>query len=62
MTALGAAYLAGLQVGLFASLDDLAGRWQRDKVCQPELGEDDRQNLLHAWQRAVTATRSFANT
>ena len=61
-TALGAAYLAGLQVGLFASLDDLASRWQRDKVCQPELDESVRQNLLDAWQRAVTATRSFANT
>ena len=36
-TALGACYLAGLQVGLFASLDDLRDKWQLDQQFTPEL-------------------------
>ncbi len=51
-TALGAAYLAGLQVGIFTSLDDIASRWQSDRAFTPE---DDgmRAELYAGWQAAV---------
>ncbi len=39
-TALGAAYLAGRQAGLYESLDDVAGRWRRQARFEPRIDED----------------------
>ncbi|MCP5426591.1 MAG: glycerol kinase GlpK [Gammaproteobacteria bacterium] len=58
-TALGAAYLAGLQIGLFESLEALEERWQRDRVCQPRLAAADREQLLQGWRKAVACARQF---
>ena len=52
-TALGAAYLAGLQSGLFDSLSDLSGRWRRESVFTPSLDESARQKLIVGWEQAV---------
>ncbi|MEE4250227.1 MAG: glycerol kinase GlpK [Alcanivoracaceae bacterium] len=52
-TALGAAYLAGLQVGLFASLEEVAGRWQCERSFAPSLDERSRQQRHVGWRRAV---------
>ena len=57
-TALGAAYLAGLQAGLFASLDDIASRWRRERRFEPEMAAERREGLLKDWQAAVARTRS----
>ncbi len=58
-TALGAAYLAGLQIGMYASLDELGTRWVRDAVCRPEMPAAERQRMLRGWQRAVECARAF---
>ena len=52
-TALGAAYLAGLQVGLFSSLEDVAARWQCEQSFMPSLDETARQTRHAGWRRAV---------
>ena len=52
-TALGAAFLAGVQFGLFASLADIAQYWQRDALFTPRLGRAERDRLLRGWQKAV---------
>ena len=52
-TALGAAFLAGVQFGLFASLADIAQHWQRDALFTPRLGRAERDRLLRGWQKAV---------
>ena len=52
-TALGAAYLAGLQVGLFASLGEVAAQWQCERSFQPSLDERARQARHAGWRRAV---------
>ena len=52
-TALGAAYLAGLQSGLFDSLSDLSGRWRRESVFTPALDVSTRQTLIDGWEAAV---------
>lgn len=52
-TALGAAYLAGLQLGVYASLPAIAGHWQRDRLFQPRIGQTDRDRLLGGWRKAV---------
>ena len=59
-TALGAAYLAGLQTGLFSSLDEIAKGWQLDRRCDPALPPETRSQLLHAWAQAVKSTQAFS--
>lgn len=56
-TALGAARLAGLQLGLFASLEDIADAWTLDQRCEPQIGDDERELRVSGWQRAVEACR-----
>ncbi|MFC6328882.1 glycerol kinase GlpK [Alloalcanivorax gelatiniphagus] len=52
-TALGAAYLAGLGVGLFDDLDAVASHWQRDRAFQPALEEVERERRYRGWREAV---------
>lgn len=52
-TALGAAYLAGLQVGLFDSLGAIAQCWQADREYQPNMEPAIRDGLLADWHIAV---------
>jgi glycerol kinase len=55
-TALGAAYLAGLAVGYWASIDDIQQQWQIDKTFAPSMEESKRNELTAGWQKAVTTT------
>jgi len=57
-TALGAAYLAGLQAGLFKSVEDIATRWQRDRLFEPRMKADQREALYAGWRAAVARVRS----
>jgi glycerol kinase len=59
-TALGAAYLAGLQAGLFKSTADIARRWQRDRLFEPRMKAEQREALYAGWQAAVARVRSAA--
>ena len=52
-TALGAAYLAGLAVGYWKSLDDVKNNWAVDKVFSPAMDEQKRCDLLKGWNKAV---------
>ena len=52
-SALGVAYLAGLQIGMFQSLDEIANLWQSDKTCQPTMSDEVRKHLYQGWQQAV---------
>ena len=56
-TALGAAFLAGLQAGLFGTLDDLAACWSREARFTPALAPDHRARLLDGWNSAVARVR-----
>jgi len=53
-TALGAAYLAGVQCGLFESLADVRNHWQRDALFTPRLSAAERSVLLRGWEKAVS--------
>ena len=59
-TALGAAYLAGLQVGLFESLDDIANRWQSEREFTPAMDNATRSLLLANWHEAVIKVKTNA--
>ena len=52
-TALGVAYLAGLQAGLYESLEDVQANWQRDKHFEPKMDQESRSGLLKDWNTAV---------
>lgn len=53
-TALGAAYLAGVQLGIYSSLADIAHHWQRDALFTPALVDAQRKELLKGWEKAVS--------
>ena len=52
-TALGAAYLAGLAVGYWKSLEDVKNNWAVDRVFTAEMDEAKRKALLRGWSKAV---------
>ena len=52
-TALGAAYLAGLQAGFFPEPDRFEGLWQRDKRFTPQMDATTRERKLAGWAAAV---------
>lgn len=56
-TALGAAYLAGLAVGYYDSLEEIEGYWKAGRQFVPEIDEDKRKKLLAGWMDAVDRTR-----
>ncbi|MBQ63348.1 MAG: glycerol kinase [Gammaproteobacteria bacterium] len=57
-TALGVAYLAGLRVGLFGSLDELSEHWQRQKYFEPQMQAEASSKLYSGWLDAVNRVRS----
>jgi glycerol kinase len=52
-TALGAAYLAGLAVGVWGSREELRKSWRADVVFEPRMGSQRREALLAGWHQAV---------
>lgn len=52
-TALGAAFLAGIGVGLYKNLDEVRQSWNEDRRFSAKISGDERSNLLHAWGNAV---------
>jgi glycerol kinase len=61
-TALGAAYLAGLAVGVWPSQEAIAELWQVDRRFEPRLSASDRDRLYAGWQRAVARSRDWSRT
>jgi len=60
-TALGAAYLAGLEAGIWASNDEVGELWQAERVFEPRLSPAERGNHLARWRRAVGRTLGWAS-
>ncbi len=58
-TALGAAYLAGLQVGIWSSLEDIKKTWSKDKEYIPNMLEETREKYLSKWHKAVTMCHNW---
>ncbi len=59
-TAMGAAYLAGLAVGYWASKEDVIKNWAIDRVFDPEIGEEERTQRLKGWDKAVKCSFGWA--
>ncbi|MFZ9667014.1 MAG: glycerol kinase GlpK [Steroidobacteraceae bacterium] len=52
-TALGAAYLAGIAVGFWASTDEISSRWRIERRFEPTMSRDVAAARMHEWSRAV---------
>lgn len=57
-TALGAAYLAGLQAGVYESLDALQQSWKCDRRFEPQMTKEKRDELYAGWYDAVSKLQS----
>jgi len=58
-TALGAAYLAGLGIGLWSDVDQIAGERQIRRRFSPQMPAETRGAARAAWARAIETTRAF---
>lgn len=58
-TALGAAYLAGLAVGFWSSCEEISEQWASERIFEPVMKEEEREQLYGGWQRAVHAAMAF---
>ena len=52
-TALGAAYLAGLATGIWKNTDEVEQFWRAEKIFEPEMTANQREDLFAGWKRAV---------
>lgn len=60
-TALGAAYLAGLAVGYWSSIDAISSQWKVSGAFEPAMDEDKKQGILSQWARAVQAVLAWSD-
>ncbi|HET9074377.1 MAG TPA: glycerol kinase GlpK [Solirubrobacteraceae bacterium] len=59
-TALGAAYLAGVGVGLW-TLSEVGEHWSERRRFEPRMSADERASLIAGWRRAVERARGWAD-
>ena len=59
-TALGAAFLAGVAEGVWATPEEVNERWTADASFSPAVTADERAHLTAAWRRAVDRSRDWA--
>jgi len=55
-TALGAAFMAGLKIGVYKSLSDISKKWKIDKRFSPNIDKLSRIKLLKGWEQAIKRT------
>ena len=59
-TALGAAYLAGLATGVWASTEEIARQWRIERRFEPAMSRDEAAARMKGWARAVARTKGWA--
>ena len=59
-TALGAAYLAGLAVGLWESTAEIQNNRKVERVFEPEMDEARRNEIYAGWKRAIECSKGWA--
>jgi glycerol kinase len=58
-TALGAAYLAGVATGTWSE-SDIPGMWAEAARFEPQMGDDQREELMDGWRQAIETTRNHS--
>jgi glycerol kinase len=60
-TAMGAAYLAGLAVGFWDSVDEIKKHWEQDIVMTPKMEKEKVDELLEGWDKALGRSKNWIN-
>lgn len=59
-TSLGVAYLAGIAVGVWISIDEIKKNWRAEKMFEPRMNEETRERLYRGWKSAVQRALGWA--
>jgi len=59
-TALGAAYLAGMAIGVWKGREAIAGHWKVDRRFEPQMSGDEAAAIRARWNDAVRRSQSWA--
>jgi glycerol kinase len=59
-TALGAAYLAGLQAGCWRDIDAISSAWKEEHRFKPGSDQQQRRSRMQQWMRAVERAKQWA--
>jgi glycerol kinase len=59
-TAAGAAFLAGLGVGVWSGQDEIAATWSLERRFEPTMSQQERARLVAGWRRAVERSLRWA--
>jgi len=59
-TAMGAAYLAGLAVGYWKNTQEIRKNWAVDRRFEPKIPQEDRENRVRLWKKALECTKGWA--
>jgi glycerol kinase len=55
-TALGVAFFAGYQIGVFKTLEEIKNKWRKNAIFSPKIGNKQRNYLLQGWRQAIRKT------
>ena len=58
-TALGAAYLAGLAVNFWESVDEIMGQWAIDRKFEKKIDDKEKEKLVSGWEKAVSRAKDW---
>jgi glycerol kinase len=61
ITALGAAYLAGLAAGFWKDIGELQAQWPLERRFSPAMAPHEVKRSLAGWRRAVGAAKAWAD-
>ena len=53
------AFLAGLAVGVWESLNEIKEKWENDNEFNPQISKSTADEYLTSWHKAVNATRMY---
>jgi glycerol kinase len=60
ITALGAAYLAGLATGFWRNEEEIDAQWLADRTFHPNMNEQERRRKIEEWHRAIERAKEWA--
>jgi glycerol kinase len=58
-TALGAAYLAGLAVNFWESVDEIMGQWAIDRKFVKKIDDREKNELISGWEKAILRAKAW---
>ena len=58
-TAIGAAFLAGLAIGVWKDQEEIKSLWKADRSFVPHMGKPERDKLIHFWHKAVERSKNW---